>query len=579
MCKNLLRASSSSPGGGSAAERMAVFTFTTSTSLLADLSQFLLCPNALSPRTLNASAAAACARLDSSNSRFLSRDSSSDDDDTCSSWNLSRFSTFSTSFQRAASSTADYTRAQVDLHISGTRKERDRVEFPSKSDAGITTVEDGIGKVIDAPDICGLGLKERLVEALAKRGITHLFPIQEAVLKPAMEGTDIIARARTGTDQTLAYGIPIIQCLLEHNNGSRLRRQFGRAPGAIVLVPTQELAMHVEKEFMEFAPYLLTICLYGGEPIISQQQKLQKGADIIVGTLGRVADLLECHSLVLSEVRYMILDGADEILVAGSEEHLEKIFDELPIDSRSMMFSATMPLWVSRLANRHRKSPLTIDLWSVGSLSKHCTHGKYTYGGSSSAFDRWRVQSSGDELISQAEAVVLGAAVAEPEFKAIPDLDYLQELLAIQQQGPTAIGFFGTRNMGFTHQQLIEVLSYAMVITKNHIYTSGASGTNAAVIRGALRAERPDLLTVILPQSLKKQPPESQELLSKVQNVIEMPDNDHLPLIEASRICNMDILAHVQQVICFAFHDSNLLLETCREAKGLRKIVTLFYLD
>jgi len=123
---------------------------------------------------------------------------------------------------------------------------------------------------------------------------------------------------------------------------------------------------------------------------------------------------------------------------------------------------------------------------------------------------------------------------------------YLQELLAIQQQGPRSIGFFGTRNMGFMHQELIEILSYAMVITvcltalclhllvlckllicnfdnfflflqKNHIYTSGASGTNAAVIRGALRAEKPELLTVILPQSLKKQPPESQELLAKVR--------------------------------------------------------------
>uniref|UniRef100_A0A2N9IIU8 Uncharacterized protein n=1 Tax=Fagus sylvatica TaxID=28930 RepID=A0A2N9IIU8_FAGSY len=110
------------------------------------------------------------------------------------------------------------------------------------------------------------------------------------------------------------------------------------------------------------------------------------------------------------------------------------------------------------------------------------------------------------------------------------------ELLAIQQQGPRSIGFFGTRNMGFMHQELIEILSYAMVITKNHIYTSGAAGTNAAVIRGALRAERPELLTVILPQSLKKQPPESQELLSKVKNVIEKPHNDHLPLLEASRV-------------------------------------------
>ncbi|KAL5733885.1 hypothetical protein ACOSP7_031746 [Xanthoceras sorbifolium] len=160
-----------------------------------------------------------------------------------------------------------------------------------------------------------------------------------------------------------------------------------------------------------------------------------------------------------------------------------------------------------------------------------------------------------------------------------PSVSNKTELLAIQQRGPRNIGFFGTRNMGFMHQQLIEILRYALVITKNHIYTSGASGTNAAVIRGALRAEKPELLTVILPQSLKKQPPESQELLSKVKTVIEKPHNDHLPLIEASRSCNMDIILHVHQVICFAFHDSRLLMETCQEAKNLRKIVTLFYLD
>ncbi|XXG62064.1 hypothetical protein AAC387_Pa05g0509 [Persea americana] len=184
------------------------------------------------------------------------------------------------------------------------------------------------------------------------------------------------------------------------------------------------------------------------------------------------------------------------------------------------------------------------------------------------------------EVPTQAQTLVEGSGtLLVSESKPSLDLDYLQELLAIQQKGPRAIGFFGTRNMGFMHQQLIEVLSYAMVITKNHIFTSGASGTNAAVIRGALRAEQPDLLTVILPQSLKMQPPESQELLSKVKNVIEKPHNDHLPLIEASRLCNMDILSHVQQVICFAFHDSRLLMETCQEAKNLRKMVTLFYLD
>ncbi|XVF56370.1 hypothetical protein PTKIN_Ptkin06aG0115000 [Pterospermum kingtungense] len=126
-------------------------------------------------------------------------------------------------------------------------------------------------------------------------------------------------------------------------------------------------------------------------------------------------------------------------------------------------------------------------------------------------------EATGTQIPTQAQSLVEGSgAVMVSELKPVPDVDYLQELLAIQQQGPRAIGFFGTRNMGFMHQELIEILSYALVITKNHIYTSGASGTNAAVIRGALRAEKPELLTVILPQSLKKQPPESQELLAKV---------------------------------------------------------------
>ena len=133
--------------------------------------------------------------------------------------------------------------------------------------------------------------------------------------------------------------------------------------------------------------------------------------------------------------------------------------------------------------------------------------------------------------------------------------------------------------MGFMHQQLIEVLAYAMVLTENHLFTSGATGTNAAVIRGALRAGRAELLTVVLPQSLALQPPESRELLADCAHVVEMPQNDGMPLLEASRVCNRDIVARVQQVICFAFHDSNLLLETCAEARATGRAVTAFYMD
>ena len=217
-------------------------------------------------------------------------------------------------------------------------------------------------------------------------------------------------------------------------------------------------------------------------------------------------------------------------------------------------------------------------------------------GGSVGAFDpdefirkldkEFLVGGGGDDsggLGNQADAVTKGNAAAVLERALDPDggagdLDYLQELIAIQAGGPKNVGFFGTRNMGFLHQQLVEILSYALVLTENHIFTSGATGTNAAVIRGALRAERPDLLTVILPQSVSKQPEESRELLKKVENVLELKF-DALPLGEASRKCNDDILAKVQQVICFAFHDSNLLLDTCHEAKMQRKLVALFYLD
>ncbi|XP_015879466.3 uncharacterized protein LOC107415622 [Ziziphus jujuba] len=251
----------------------------------------------------------------------------------------------------------------------------------------------------------------------------------------------------------------------------------------------------------------------------------------------------------------------------------------------SSSYSSDFPFKSVKFHGRHtftrRKSPpLRGRTWLSGHMRRDQDIDNTEYGEKGSAHMFGSEEDVGSQIPTQAQSVVEGSgAVLVSEFRPAPDVDYLQELLAIQQQGPRAIGFFGTRNMGFMHQELIEILSYAMVITKNHIYTSGASGTNAAVIRGALRAEKPELLTVILPQSLKKQPPESQELLSKVKNVIEKPHNDHLPLLEASRLCNMDIISHVQQVICFAFHDSKLLMETCQEAKNLRKIVTLFYLD
>ncbi|MEL6779432.1 MAG: DNA recombination-mediator protein A [Cyanobacteria bacterium J06597_16] len=156
--------------------------------------------------------------------------------------------------------------------------------------------------------------------------------------------------------------------------------------------------------------------------------------------------------------------------------------------------------------------------------------------------------------------------------------DFLQELATIQQSGSKRIAILGSRHVPITHQRLIELMSYALVLGGNRVITSGATGTNSAAIRGAMKAD-PNLLTVILPQSLDKQPSESREQLEVVTNLVESSANDMLPLADASAMCNAEIISRCQQLICFAFHDSKTLLKTCQDAEDQRKIVTLFYFD
>lgn len=161
----------------------------------------------------------------------------------------------------------------------------------------------------------------------------------------------------------------------------------------------------------------------------------------------------------------------------------------------------------------------------------------------------------------------------------LPKIDeYLQELAAIQQTGSKRIALLGSRHVPITHQHLIELMSYALVLSGNQLLTSGATGTNSAAIRGAMRAD-PNLLTVILPQSLERQPRESRDQLEQVIHLVENPENDHLSLAEASALCNQEIVSRCQQLICFAFHDSHTLLKTCSDAEEQRKVVTLFYFD
>ncbi|CAL0315856.1 unnamed protein product [Lupinus luteus] len=206
--------------------------------------------------------------------------------------------------------------------------------------------------------VAKLGISEEIVSALAKKGITKLFPIQRAVLEPAMQGRDMIGRARTGTGKTLAFGIPIMDKIIKFN----ATHGRGRAPLALVLAPTRELARQVEKEFSDAAPNLDTICVYGGTPISQQMRQLDYGVDIAVGTPGRIIDLLNRGALDLKEVQFMVIDEADQMLQVGFQEDVEKILERLPANRQTLMFSATMPSWIKEITRNYLKSPLTIDL-------------------------------------------------------------------------------------------------------------------------------------------------------------------------------------------------------------------------
>jgi hypothetical protein len=126
---------------------------------------------------------------------------------------------------------------------------------------------------------------------------------------------------------------------------------------------------------------------------------------------------------------------------------------------------------------------------------------------------------------------------------------------------------------------LVKIRAYALVLSGNHVFTSGAGGTHGAAIRGALRANNQQLLTVVLPQSMEKQSPESQDLLKNVNDVISMPENDNMSLDMASRICNSYLLSQTDQLISFAFHESSTVIEANKEAKKLDKLVTVLFLD
>jgi superfamily II DNA/RNA helicase len=196
------------------------------------------------------------------------------------------------------------------------------------------------------------GVDDRICDALADAGILNPFPIQELTLPLAIAGADIIGQARTGTGKTLAFGIPLAERALRDDSAVP-------APSGLVIVPTRELCLQVRDDLAAAAAKtgLAVLAVYGGKSIDAQVDALTKGAHLVVGTPGRLLDLLRRGSLNLSQVSALVLDEADEMLDLGFLPDVEQLIEATAEKRQTLLFSATMPSAVVALARRYMNKP------------------------------------------------------------------------------------------------------------------------------------------------------------------------------------------------------------------------------
>jgi ATP-dependent RNA helicase DeaD len=208
-----------------------------------------------------------------------------------------------------------------------------------------------------------LNLSKETLEALSAMGYTHPTPVQRAVFEPAVRGKDIVVQARTGTGKTAAFGLPIVETVV--------RRNLAKVQ-VLVLCPTRELALQVTAELERLGRPrgIRPTAIYGGAPMNRQIEQLATGAQVVVGTPGRVLDHLQRKTLDPESIRMLVLDEADEMLSMGFERELSSILERLPKQRQTLLFSATIPPDIERIAKDRLKEPefLTLSGDHVGAL-------------------------------------------------------------------------------------------------------------------------------------------------------------------------------------------------------------------
>jgi superfamily II DNA/RNA helicase len=228
-----------------------------------------------------------------------------------------------------------------------------------------------------------LGVRDEIVRALAEKGIQRPFAIQELTLPLALAGDDVIGQARTGMGKTLAFGVPLLQRITA---GVRVRPLTG-APQALVVVPTRELCLQVTEDLATAAKYLTAddgrrlsvVSIYGGRAYEPQIDALHAGADVVVGTPGRLLDLAQQGHLQLGGLSVLVLDEADEMLDLGFLPDIGRILRQIPADRQSMLFSATMPDPIITLARTFMDQPTHIRAEAPHSSAVHDATEQFVY--------------------------------------------------------------------------------------------------------------------------------------------------------------------------------------------------------